>query len=663
MKAEGGRYRGLLTAAFEQTAALEQDAGYREGGLRPRLPSLLLPPATSLPVPPATQRDVWGPGGSADAGTVDGILARAESDLGEVWPLPLASQAARVHRDGNRDSWESAAFARQHRLSRAAVAAATTLDDRWIDEVADGIQLLCEQSSWCWPAHDDAMATKASVLAEVTDPYLDLGAGEVAAQLAWIDHLLGTQIDARYPGLRRRVRHEVLERVLLPFERRRDWHWLGLDGDVHNWNPWIHGNVLVAALRLLDAPDQRDRRLEVVGLVIEGLDRYVSTLPPDGAIDEGYAYWWNGACRALEALDVLAHATGGALDAFATIGSLRQTVAFPHRMHLGGDWYVNLADGQARPPSDQPWHALYRAALRVGDDAARDHAVARHLAGDRRLSEVNGLGRLLAGMVDTTWCGAAPADSPLPRDVWQSSTQVLVAREREGSSTGIAICAKGGHNGEHHNHNDVGSVVVTSAGVPVIIDAGRPTYELKTFGPERYSIWTMQSSWHNVPEIRGVPQSAGASFAASSVVPRITAERSSLALDLAGAYPMTGIRSWRRTVTLDRVLRRVVIDDAWDLGPWLDGGTEPPTVLHLLLAGTVALGEGYADVVPLHGATPVRVRWPGHVPVTLAEKKLTDAMLSDVWGPGITRLELDVTGCDSISVTVEDDREEGRDER
>ena len=42
-----------------------------------------------------------------------------------------------------------------------------------------------------------------------------------------------------------------------------------------------------------------------------------AVLPEDGAIDEGYAYWWNGACRALEALDVLRHATGGALDASA----------------------------------------------------------------------------------------------------------------------------------------------------------------------------------------------------------------------------------------------------------------------------------------------------------------------------------------------------------
>src|SRR5690606_3825060 len=114
--------------------------------------------------------------------------------------------------------------------------------------------------SWCWPAHDDTAVRHASVLATVTDPFIDLGAGETVAQLAWLDHLLGGALDARYPGLRARIRHEARTRVFEPFLRRRDWHWLGLDSHVHNWNPWIHGNLLVAALRLLDDPAEKALR-------------------------------------------------------------------------------------------------------------------------------------------------------------------------------------------------------------------------------------------------------------------------------------------------------------------------------------------------------------------------------------------------------------------
>lgn len=627
------------------------------------LAALLAPAADALPVPPATERSVWD---DVDATTVAHLMARAEADLAEPWPVPLASQAARVHRDGDRTAWEDPAFERQRRLSRAAVAAAVTLDDRWIDEVADGVQLLCEQSSWCWPAHDDTFARHGTVLATVDDPYVDLGAGEAVGQLAWIDRLLGAQLDERYPGLRARIRREARIRVIDPFVARRDWHWIGLDGDVHNWNPWIHGNVLVAALQLLDDPASAARRAEVVALVVEGLDRYVAVLPPDGAIDEGYWYWWNGACRALEALDLLAFATRGEWDAAASVPALRGTVAFPHRMHLGGEWYLNVADGPARPPREQAWHALHRVARRAGDLDAQQHAVAHRSEGTPIATEHEGLGRLLRGLTDREWLADPAATWPLPQDTWLPSTQVLVARERGGSSAGLALAAKGGHNGEHHNHNDVGSFVVAIDGVPVVVDAGRPTYTAATFGPGRYDIWTMQSTWHNVPEIRGVAQSPGAGFAASVVLLGLSDEESSLALDLGGAYDAPGLGSWQRTARLVRATAvepaRVVIEDTWDLEDW-PGADEPPTTVRLLLAGEVELLDGAARIVPLDGASPVVVRWAPAVAAAVVVRHLDDPMLSDVWGDTLTRLDLLVTDHRNLRVTVERDEPDEKDRR
>jgi hypothetical protein len=687
-------FRGALAAAFD--APTHGASMGTTDELAAALLPLLVAGEASLPVPPANHREVWAAGSdtssAADPVALRDILARATDDLATPWPVPLASAAARVHRDGNRDEWETIVFARQRRLSRAAVAAAVTLDNDWIDEVANGIILLCEQSSWCWPAHDDTLNTHGAILATVTDPFLDLGAGEVAGQLAWIDHLLGSQLDARYPGLRQRIRHEVHTRVIEPFVRRRDWHWLGLDGDVHNWNPWIHGNVLVAALRLMDDPANVSDRAHVVALVLEGLDRYITSLPADGAIDEGYAYWWNGACRALEALDILAFATDGALDATASIEALRETVAFPHRMHLGADWYLNLADGQARPPRDQPWHSLHRAALRVGDTAAQAHA-ASHRDPDRAAAtESEGLGRLLRGITDPHWLSATAATPaaipPMPRDVWLPSTQVLIARETDGSPDGLSLAAKGGHNAEHHNHNDVGSVIVAVDGVPVIVDAGRPTYTLATFSDDRYSIWTMQSSWHNVPHIRGVAQVAGPESHATDVQVDVTADVSALSLELGTAYSAPGLTSWRRTSQLRRstdarTSARVEITDSWHLDPWdpqsrdtaepaAETEPEPPTFVHFLLAGNVTLvADGTAHVIPLtenlngdaKPATTVVISWPSDVPATLTRRVLDDPMLSDVWGKSLTRLELDVTARDSITVTVEMNQPKVRDNR
>jgi hypothetical protein len=634
------RFAGPLAAAWPTATA--------EG-----LASLLVNPDHALPVPPATDRAAWGSAaGGADPATVADVLRRAEPDLGTTWPSLPAHAFARYFRDGDgdRDEYEQILFARQRRLSRSTVIAATTLDPRWVDEVADGVTLLCEQSTWCWPAHDDTLSVHGALVPTVTDPYLDLGSGEVVGQLAWIDQVLGAELDERYPGLRARLRHEARVRVLEPFTRRRDWHWLGLDGDVHNWNPWIHGNVLVAALRLVD--DQAERA-HLVALVIDGLDRYVASLPEDGAIDEGYSYWWNGACRALETLDLLRHATAGALDA-AAVPALRATVAFPHRMHLGGDWYVNLADGPARPPADQPWDALHRAALRVGDDGARRHAAAHRTPGGPVGTESQGVGRLLRSLTDRAWLDAVPDTSPLPREVWLPSVGVLLARGTTGVARGLTLVVKGGHNGEHHNHNDVGSVLVALHGVPVIVDAGRPTYTAQTFGPDRYAIWTMQSSWHNVPEIRGTPQSPGPQFAARAVTPVVDDDHVQLELELADAYARDDLRHWTRTARLDRPGGRVTITDRWELDA-LAGA--PPTEVHLLLAGDVSLGAGSAVVTALEGAGSVVLRWqPATVAVVAEVRALTDPMLSEVWGDHLTRLSFDVGAATSgmLTVTVEE---------
>jgi len=552
----------------------------------------------------------------------DDLRERAEAERGRPWPAPLASGYARYFRDGDRVGYETIVWEREYRVTRAAVMAAATGDEAWLDEAADGVTLLCEQSSWCWPAHDDTFRRHGAVVPTVTDPFLDLGAGEVAGQLAWLDHLLGDRLDARVPGLRARIRHEVDRRVLTPFETRRDWHWLGLDGHVHNWNPWIHGNVLVAALRLVDDPA---RRAALIALVVDGLDRYAASLPADGAIDEGYSYWWFGAGRLFEALDLLTYASGGALSD-EPFHALREVVAFPYRVHLGGDWYLNHADGKARPPRDQPWDALHRAARRVGDADAAAHALAHRAPA----AETHGLGNLLRALTDREWSEAIAQPASPPGTIWFPSTQVLIARSER-----LTLAVKGGHNGENHNHNDLGSFVVALGGVPILVDPGRPTYTAQTFGPRRYEIWTMQSAWHNTPTIHGEQQQPGPEYTAE----KLSTGSASIDLELAPAYSKDVARSWRRTARLDHDM--VVVRDEWDLvaGPGR-------TLLHLVVAGEVTTSEGSATIAGPSGT--LRLDWAPAVPCAVLVRELDDPQLSDVWGTRLLRLDLDVTALGPI---------------
>lgn len=119
----------------------------------------------------------------------------------------------------------------------------------------------------------------------------------------------------------------------------------------------------------------------------------------------------------------------------------------------------------------------------------------------------------------------------------------------------LYVAMKGGNNGESHNHNDVGSFIVygsQESGVrskeqlsPLFIDPAVGEYTAKTFSDDRYSIWTMQSQYHNLPQINGIDQKDGKEYAAKVV----SHKDGQLTLDIAGAYPVeAAVKSWKRTV-------------------------------------------------------------------------------------------------------------------
>jgi hypothetical protein len=195
--------------------------------------------------------------------------------------------------------------------------------------------------------------------------------------------------------------------------------------------------------------------------------------------------------------------------------------------------------------------------------------------------------------------------------------------------------------------------------VPVLVDPGRPTYTAQTFGPDRYGIWTMQSSWHNVPAIRGSAQAPGREYAARSVSAVIDDDGSELTLDLAAAYPRTDVRRWWRTARLDRVSGRVTVRDSWQLELESDPAQDvQPSWTHWIVAGQVSLAPGHADITALDGAGTVRVTWfPEHAPCGTTVRDLSDPLLREVWGARLTRLEIDVTAlgpAGAVELTVEE---------
>jgi hypothetical protein len=181
----------------------------------------------------------------------------------------------------------------------------------------------------------------------------------------------------------------------------------------------------------------------------------------------------------------------------------------------------------------------------------------------------------------------AESEDALIGDFWLPETQVAGARDKAGSSEGFFFAAKGGHNAESHNHNDLGSCVLYFNGKPCLVDIGRETYTAKTFSSRRYEIWTMQSQYHNLPKINGIDQKEGREFVATNSNFKADAKKAVFSTDIFNAYPESAnVKKWVRTYTLERG-KKFVINDNWELSQI----TGEPTTLNFVTSNKVSEKE------------------------------------------------------------------------
>ncbi|MCL4509203.1 MAG: heparinase II/III-family protein [Chloroflexi bacterium] len=569
------------------------------------------------------------------------LVQGGERHLGNLWPELPATLFLDFKRNGNRSRYEARHFARRQVLRHLVLAECVEGRGRFLDDIVNGVWALCEESFWGVPAHNysDREPWRGSRgaggigLPDTAFPNVDLFAAETAALLGWTLYLLSDEIGSELPVVVDRVLREEQVRILQPYRTLDSWRWLGKNGRrPNNWNPWIHSNIL--AVNLLLESDAEVRRATVLR-IIEGLDFFLNGYHDDGGCDEGPSYWGRAGGSLYDCLELLRSATAGRLNAF-TLPLVQQIGRYPYRVHISGDWYVNFADAPARVYLDGG--ILYRYGKAIDDPLLEAHGA---FTWQQSLVTRQGPGRESIGrMLNNIFFPAPvtpPAQPPLVGEAWQDGVQVLTVREHPGSSQGLYVAAKGGHNGESHNHNDVGNFVVAVDGEPVLIDVGVETYTRFTFGPERYTIWTMRSLYHNLPHVDGIEQSPGEEFCARDVTAQIGVDGGNITLDLARAYPPSaGIEQWHRSVGLKRSGGgSVELEDSFELS------RQPKDLtLHLMARGPVE--ERTLGVLRCSSPTrPLDVQFdPEEFTVSSERIAINDARLEPAWGEAVWRIVL-----------------------
>lgn len=513
----------------------------------------------------------------------EGVLGKlfdaAKADI----DAPLPSLPARLYAEfaetGRREGYEDAQRDRRNRLYRLTLA-------EWLDGHGTFVSALeeitwarLEETNWAWPAH-------ARTLDHPGHPSVDLAAAMTALDMAELDHLVGDRLS---PALRARLRAEVERRVIGPFLHRHDHWWLHStpDKQVNNWTAVCVAGAVGAALYL--EPDT-DRLAEIVTRGLHSLADYLETFDAQGGSSEGPDYWTYGFGNYAVLAQLLFERSGRAIDLLAA-DELRAIAQFPlHTMMAPGVW-VSFSDSDSNPVFHPGLLSL----------------LANHLD----LPELLGLGMsndfTVAGFNQFVWPlrqFAMPLPDAVPARLgphdWYYEMGWMISRLDPADPHALSLAAKGGHNEEMHNHNDVGSFMVVAGGKVVLTDPGRGRYSRDYFGPGRYANLFASSRGHSVPVVNGFEQAEGREHAATVLEHSHDDSRDKMRLDMAAAYPAAaGLARLERSVTMERNGAGCVrlIDDfafAADSGAFQSVLVTPMAAR--LEEGSVLVGEALAGV-------------------------------------------------------------------
>jgi hypothetical protein len=312
----------------------------------------------------------------------------------------------------------------------------------------------------------------------------------------------------------------------------------------NNWNAVCLANTAGAAVTAIPLPD---RRAFYVASAEKYVQNFLKGFTPNGYCSEGMGYWNYGFGHYVMLAETLHRQTGGRVDLMSD-PRVKEIAQFGRRMEITPGVYPAFADCSpvARPARwltvvlsrrfDFGWNDGRGPVVDVGE--------ARYLSTFGLFGFTDSLGKW--PIVNTT-----PPEQPLRN--WFPDAGTLICRSAPGATPPLGVALKGGHNDEHHNHNDVGSYVVALGKRTPLVDPGRETYTQRTFSSRRYESGVLNSWGHPVPRVAGKLQKTGRQAAARVLKTEFTDRTDTLVLDLRSAYDVKELKRLVRTFIYSRV--------------------------------------------------------------------------------------------------------------
>ncbi|MDR1480237.1 MAG: heparinase II/III-family protein [Planctomycetaceae bacterium] len=480
---------------------------------------------------PITDRNIWEtiPHGN--------IIKLAENALKTPIPELPESLYKEYYRNGNRKNYQNVRSHKYRRLAVFVLAECIENKGRFIVSLEELIRSICAEPSWTLPAHDLGAAVYDGKAIHV-----DLVSADTSVELGLAVTWLGDKLS---PEIRKLIRDNVERRTFQPYEQAvksgnngRNWWIVGNN----NWNSVCHAGVVGAALTLIDDPV---RRAWYVAASEKFMEHFFSGFTPDGYCSEGIGYWNYGFGHFVELAEIVYQVTGGNVD-FLTMPKVRNCALFGFRMEVASGLFAAFADCSV--------DAKPNASLLKYLSRRLEFGFAEYEKYQDKLSNLKATGVFCFPNSVTNKTSEVSSNlTPLNELRTEfSDAGVLIFRPRSGETKQLAVVCKGGHNAEHHNHNDIGSFTVMYAGAVPILDPGGEVYTHRTFSGKRYDSNLLNSFGHPVPVINGQLQKTGRNANGKVIAKTFSDGKDSCTIDYVSAYGLKEIKKLERTFEFTR---------------------------------------------------------------------------------------------------------------
>lgn len=405
------------------------------------------------------------------AQSVNRIKEKAEEQLATEPKFVSFAAMNEYYKNGTRDPYSKIYGDYTSRLSRYFFMYMATEDEKYIMPLADVIWAICNLESWSNVAHvaEDLPIERRRIL-------LDLSSTALAEQLAMVVYYMGEKLPAL---VLRRLKAQLRERCIESYANNDDYWWMRT---TLNWAAVCAGNILSTYLFIAEEEEieaQLPRLLETLRLYITGFD-------DEGCCPEGYGYWNYGFIHYCLAASMLRDYTDGKINLFDN-PKVHKIALFQQNAAINDTQTIPFSDcASTFKPSISLTHFLKS----VYSDIEMPPLKAENVEGIRRL----------------LWINPEYTEEKMnPASMIYHGAQWFIYRSPE-----YNFACKAGSNNEPHNHNDIGSFVISKNGAVTYTDSGIGTYTKQYFDPPtRYDHVVTSSKGHSVPIINGNYQVLG----------------------------------------------------------------------------------------------------------------------------------------------------------